>query len=253
MPDDAGSGGSRSRALRPGSKTVTVAAVLLLLGGGTAVAVGLVNQDAAPTSPQVGATQTVEPSPSETAGALPAPSPGPTTSAPSGSTPSAAVPVPSESTPAPEPRILPAEIRIPSLGVISEVTQIGLNPDGTLAVPQPGPDYDKAAWYEGSPAPGQTGPAVIEGHVDSAANGPSVFYDLGKTSKGDVIEISREDGSVVTFVVDEVKAFPKDEFPTFDVYGNTDGPELRLITCGGDFNSDTGHYVNNTVVFASQA
>ncbi len=250
MPDDAGPGSNDSRALRPGSKTVTVAAVLLLLGGGTAVAVGLMNQDAAPTSPQVGVSQTVERSPSETASALPAPSSSATPSAPSAS---AAVPAPSESTPAPEPRILPAEIRIPSLGITSEVTQIGLNPDGTLAVPQPGPDYDKAAWYDGSPAPGQTGPAVIEGHVDSAANGPSVFYDLGKTSKGDLIEISREDGSVVTFVVDEVKAFPKDEFPTFDVYGNTDGPELRLITCGGEFNSDTGHYVNNTVVFASQA
>ncbi len=248
MPDDAGPGSNDSRALRPGSKALTVAAVLLLLGGGTAVTVGLLDQDAAPTSPQVRSSDTAEPSPSETAGALPAPSPT-TSSAPSTS---AAVPVPSETTAAPEPRILPAEIRIPSLDVTSTVNQIGLNPDGTLAVPQPGPDYDKAAWYEGSPTPGQTGPAVIEGHVDSAANGPSVFYDLGKLSKGAAIEISREDGSVVTFVVDDVKAFPKDEFPTFDVYGNTDGPELRLITCGGEFNSDTGHYVNNTVVFASQ-
>ncbi|MCY7402624.1 MAG: class F sortase [Nocardioides sp.] len=149
--------------------------------------------------------------------------------------------------------MLPAEIRIPAIGVTSQVTQIGLNPDGTLAVPQPGPDYDKAAWYEGSPTPGQTGPSIIEGHVDSAKNGPSVFYDLGKLTPGATIDITRQDGSVVTFVIDEVTEFPKDAFPTERVYGNVDRPELRLITCGGEFDSKRGRYVNNTVVFAHQA
>jgi sortase (surface protein transpeptidase) len=144
-------------------------------------------------------------------------------------------------------------MRIPSIGVDSEVTVVGLNPDGTLEVPQPGPDYDKAAWYRGSPTPGQRGPAVIEGHVDSAKNGPSVFYDLGRVTRGDTVEITREDGSVLTFVVDAVQTFPKDDFPTLSVYGNTERPELRLITCGGEFDSTRGHYLNNTVVFAHQA
>jgi len=230
MPDDAGPEERTPRALRPGRKVVAAVAALLLLGGGTAVAVGILDQDAAPTSPTAGASA---PSPSTTAGALPAPE---TTT-------------PSE---APEPRIPPTELSIPAIDVQSAVTRVGLNPDGTLEVPQPGPDYDKAAWYEGSPAPGQTGPTVIEGHVDSAENGPSVFYDLGELAAGDTVDITREDGSVVTFEVYDVQAFPKDEFPTLDVYGNTEGPELRLITCGGEFNSDSGHYVNNTVVFARQ-
>ena len=244
MAHDAGPGQRRRWALRPGSTAATVAGVLLLLGGGTAVAVGVVTQDADPPSPPVAAVETAEPAPPTPVGALPGPAvPEPATSAPPAST----------STAAAEPRLPPVEIRIPSIGVSSEVTVVGLNPDGTLEVPQPGPDYDKAAWYEGSPAPGQTGPSVIEGHVDSAENGPSVFYDLGKVAVGDTIEITREDGSVVTFVVHDVQAYPKDDFPTLTVYGNTDRPELRLITCGGPFDSSRGHYLDNTVVFAHQA
>ena len=233
MPDDAGPEERTPRALRPGRKVVAVIAALLLLGGGAAVAVGLVGQDADPTSPPVDAAA---PPPSTTPGALPAPE----------------TSTPSVTTATPEPRIPPVELSIPAIDVRSAVTRVGLNPDGTLEVPQPGPDYDKAAWYEGSPAPGQIGPTVIEGHVDSAENGPSVFYDLGEIASGDTVDVTREDGSVVTFEVYDVKAFPKNEFPTFDVYGNTEGPELRLITCGGEFNSDSGHYVNNTVVFARQ-
>lgn len=215
-------------------RTGTVAAVLLLLGGGTAVAVGVAGQDPDPTAP-----------PQATAVAAP-----PTPSTPTAATPSAAAPASSAA--GQSRRIRPVEIRIPSIGVSSEVTVVGLNADGTLQVPQPGPDYDKAAWYQGSPAPGQTGPSVIEGHVDSARNGPSVFYDLGKVAVGDTVEVTREDGSVVTFVVDDVKAFPKGDFPTLAVYGNTSRPELRLITCGGEFDRARGHYVDNTVVFAHQ-
>ena len=113
---------------------------------------------------------------------------------------------------------------IPAIGVQSELITLGLNPDGTLAVPEPGPDYDKAAWFDGSPRPGDIGPAVIEGHVDSAANGPSVFYRLGELAVGDRVDVTRADGSVVTFEVYEVRVVPKDDFPTLDVYGNTDGP-----------------------------
>jgi LPXTG-site transpeptidase (sortase) family protein len=144
-------------------------------------------------------------------------------------------------------------VSIPTIGVQSELLSLGLNADGTLAVPQPGPDYDKAAWFNGSPRPGDLGPAVIEGHVDSAANGPSVFYRLGELVVGDRVEVTRADGSVAPFVVDEVRVVPKDDFPTLDVYGNTSGPELRLITCGGPFDSAAGSYVDNVVVFARLA
>jgi LPXTG-site transpeptidase (sortase) family protein len=151
------------------------------------------------------------------------------------------------------PVALPASVRIPAIDVESEVISLGLQPDGSLAVPQPGPDYDKAAWFDGSPRPGQAGPSVIEGHVDSAASGPSVFYRLGDLAAGDRIEVTHDDGSAVAFTVDEVRVVPKDDFPTYDVYGNTAGPELRLITCGGPFDSSARSYVDNVVVFASLA
>jgi LPXTG-site transpeptidase (sortase) family protein len=143
-------------------------------------------------------------------------------------------------------------ISIPAIDVRSDLITLGANPDGTLQVPQPGPDYDKAAWFDGSPRPGDVGPAVVEGHVDSAENGPSVFYSLGTLTAGDRIVVARADGSSVPFEVDEVRVVPKDDFPTLEVYGNTEGPELRLITCGGPFDSSAGHYEDNVVVFASQ-
>lgn len=146
----------------------------------------------------------------------------------------------------------PTSIRIPTIEVSSAVNSVGLNPDGTLEVPVPGPLYDQAAWYRDSPTPGEPGPSVIIGHVDSAANGPSVFYELGTLETGDPIEITRTDRSVATFAVDTVRSFPKDAFPQQAVYGNTPGPELRLITCGGPFDASAGSYRDNTVVFARQ-
>ena len=90
----------------------------------------------------------------------------------------------------------PASITIPAIDVSSPVDSVGLKPDGTLEVPVPGPAYDHAAWYRGSPTPGRVGPSVILGHVDSAANGPSVFYDLGRLRPGDRITVTSADRSV---------------------------------------------------------
>ena len=144
----------------------------------------------------------------------------------------------------------PASITIPAIDVSSPVDSVGLKPDGTLEVPVPGPAYDHAAWYRGSPTPGRVGPSVVLGHVDSAANGPSVFYDLGRLRPGDRITVTSADRSSRTFAVDAVRSFPKDEFPSLEVYGDTAGPELRLITCGGDFDDAARSYRDNTVVFA---
>jgi LPXTG-site transpeptidase (sortase) family protein len=242
MTGDAGP--RKSGARRPGSTILLALAVLLLLGGGTAVAVGVAGQDADPPAPSAAPTTGWStPSASDDARSPEATSPGSVSAA--GPTEVTAA----ESTP---PAALPVSVDIPAIGVRSELITLGLNPDGTLAVPAPGPDYDKAAWFDGSPRPGDIGPAVIEGHVDSAANGPSVFYRLGDLVVGDQVEVTREDGTVVPFEVYDVRVVPKADFPTFDVYGNTDGPELRLITCGGPFDGAAGSYLDNVVVFAGQ-
>lgn len=149
------------------------------------------------------------------------------------------------------PASVPTSIAIPVIGVHSPLTQVGLDSNGHLEVPQPGPDYNKAAWYRGSPTPGELGPATIEGHVDSAADGASVFFKLGAMRPGDMISVTRADGTTAEFRTDGVQRFPKDAFPDQLVYGNTPNPQLRLITCGGSFDHQSGHYTDNIVVFAT--
>jgi Sortase domain len=249
MAEDGGPLGSRQHAVRRlRGPLVPAIAALLLTGGGAAVAVGLLDQDAAPqpsaTAPPDAVRDVVQP-------------PGPSSQPSVGTTqPPTSTSLPTSggtTTPPGAEAPLPVGISIPAIGVDSEMIRLGLAPDGTLQVPQPGPDYDKAAWYDGSPRPGETGPAVIEGHIDSAKNGPSVFFDLGALKAQDQITVRRQDGSTVRFVVDDVRSYPKSDFPILEVYGNTQGPELRLITCGGDFDRSSGHYRDNIVVFAHLA
>jgi sortase (surface protein transpeptidase) len=144
----------------------------------------------------------------------------------------------------------PRTIDIPAIGVHSKVNPIGLDANGSIAVPQPGARLDQAAWFQNSPTPGQPGPAIIEGHVDSES-GPSVFYELGRIRPGERIHVTRADGTRLTFTVDAVRDFLKSKFPTSLVYGAKDlsKPALRLITCS-QFDTNTHHHVGNAVVFA---
>ena len=145
----------------------------------------------------------------------------------------------------------PVVLDIPSIDVHSVVQHLGQAADGALEVPAPGPRYDEAAWYRYSPTPGSLGPAIVYGHIDSAADGPSVFYRLGELRPGDHVTITRSDGSLAVFEVDEVHSYAKDNFPTELVYGDIDHAGLRILTCGGAFDDSTGHYLDNIVVFAS--
>ncbi|NHA68709.1 class F sortase [Phycicoccus sp. CMS6Z-2] len=141
-------------------------------------------------------------------------------------------------------------VDIPAIGVDSVLNRTGLASDGTIAVPQPGPQFNTPAWYTGSPAPGQLGPSVLIGHVDGIDTGPAVFFKIGSLKQGQDVKVTRQDGKVVTFSIYRVQRYPKDHFPTLAVYGNTDDSELRLITCGGKLNPYTQHYEDNIVVFA---
>jgi sortase (surface protein transpeptidase) len=156
---------------------------------------------------------------------------------------------PETSTP-PEPVAEPVSVSVPAIDVRSDLLTLGLNGDGTVEVPPLGRD-DQAGWYEPGPAPGAVGPAVLLGHVDSAEYGPGVFFDLGALEAGDEIEVARADDTVAVFTVDRVEVHPKDEFPTLDVYGNTDDAQLRLITCGGAFDPGARSYEDNVIAFAT--
>jgi LPXTG-site transpeptidase (sortase) family protein len=143
----------------------------------------------------------------------------------------------------------PRRIEIPAIGVSAPVIELGLKADSTLEVPQ---DYGETGWWKGGPEPGERGAAVIAGHVDSKT-GPAVFYRLDELRPGDAIRVHRSDGTGARFVVARLERHPKDEFPTRKVYARTREPTLRLVTCSGDFDTATGHYVDNTIVFADAA
>jgi len=167
------------------------------------------------------------------------------------STPAGTVPaLEAEATPEPEAAALsyspPVGLHIPSIGVTSGFVAVGLDGAGTLEVPQAA---DLVGWYTNAPTPGERGPAVATAHVDWRQQ-RGVFHDLGRLEPGNDVTIDRADGVAVTFRVTRVVEYPKSQFPTDEVYGSTDAAELRLITCGGRFDSNTHSYDDNIVVFA---
>ncbi|WP_436520778.1 class F sortase [Actinoplanes sp. HUAS TT8] len=161
------------------------------------------------------------------------------------------VPAPAPSATRPNPRrSTPARLDIAAIGVHTAVSPIGLRPDGTLDTPPLRSD-SPAGWYRNSSTPGETGPAIIVGHVDTARDGPAVFFRLRELRTGDTISVRRSDRTVANFRVVKVASYLKKAFPSEEVYGATPGPSLRLITCGGSFDRDRGSYRSNIVVFAT--
>ncbi|MEU4158251.1 class F sortase [Actinoplanes sp. NPDC026670] len=146
-------------------------------------------------------------------------------------------------------RALPVRLRIPAIGVDTSIMQLGLQRDGSLEVPPLRGDAP-AGWYRDSPTPGETGASVLAGHVDTARDGPAVFFRLRELKTGDPITVRRADGTVATFRVSRVALYAKRDFPTAEVYAPIDRPGLRLITCGGAFDRSEGSYRSNVVVFA---
>jgi sortase (surface protein transpeptidase) len=143
----------------------------------------------------------------------------------------------------------PVRLEIPSIGVNADLVRLGLTAAGEMEVPE---RWGEAGWYERGPRPGENGPAVIAGHVDSNT-GPAVFFRLRDLRAGAVVRVTRADESVVRFVVDRLQQFPKRTFPTTAVFAPTPTPALRLITCAGAFDETARSYVDNLVAFASPA
>ena len=139
----------------------------------------------------------------------------------------------------------PVSIAIPAVGVDARVVPVGLGSDGAMEVPE----VDLAGWYQLGPRPGERGPAVIVGHVDSR-QGPAVFFRLGQLSQGDRIVVGRDGGAAVAFAVERVERHAKESLPVGRIWNSTSQPVLRLITCGGSFDRSTGHYRDNVIVYA---
>jgi len=140
----------------------------------------------------------------------------------------------------------PVRVSIPRIGVTSGLEDLGLDAQGVMRTPQ---DPARAGWFTPGPAPGVAGAAVIAGHVTWDQQ-PAVFFRLGQMRRGDRVEVTRDDGTTAVFTVSRVAEFEKRSFPTGAVYGRTDRPELRLITCGGSYDSRSNSYAANLIVWA---
>ncbi|MEV4351912.1 class F sortase [Actinoplanes sp. NPDC049596] len=139
----------------------------------------------------------------------------------------------------------PTGLRVAAIGINTPLEALTLGADGAL---QPPRAFGRAGWYADGTAPGDTGPAVIAGHVDSKT-GPAIFYRLRELVPGDGIDVVRG-GRTVRFTVTALRWYPKSDFPTGEVYGPTPDRQLRLITCGGVFDRSLRSYRDNLVVYA---
>jgi hypothetical protein len=146
-------------------------------------------------------------------------------------------------------RSAPVELKVPVISLAVSLSTLGLNADGTVAVPT---DVQQPGWYGLGPSPGQIGSAVILGHVDSH-QGPAVFFDLRALVAGDEVDVTLADGVTAEFKVTSVATYLKANFPDQTVYTSHGYSALQLVTCGGAFDSQTGHYLSNTVVYTSLA
>lgn len=143
-------------------------------------------------------------------------------------------------------RSRPTKVTLPGIGVSAPIIDLSLKADKRMEVPDNGTD---AGWFTSSPTPGELGPAIIAAHVTHKSK-PAVFFELSGMRKGDKIEVAREDGTTATFGVTSVGQYPKAKFPSDEVYGSVDRAALRLITCGGVLDGETGSHVDNVVVYA---
>ncbi len=217
------------------------AGVVLLVAAVAALIVAWRAQTTAP-SPPPAAASPVQIVPTTTGSSSASTSDSATPSTGSRSTPVTRGPILARST--------PVQLSIPAIGVTSTVQKLGLASDGSVQVPPLGRD-SHAGWYKYSPTPGQLGPSILLGHVDSAKYGPGVFYRLGDLRQRDRVTVTLADRTVAVFEIERVVQYPKARFPTLKVYGNIDHAGLRLITCGGKFDPSVQSYEDNIVAYAS--
>ncbi len=145
------------------------------------------------------------------------------------------------------PEANPLRLRIPEIAVDAPFEEpLGLKQNGEIGVPE---SYETVGYYKFGPTPGEIGPAVVLGHVDSY-EGPAVLFRLGQLEVGDEIMIDREDGTTATFAVTALERHEQEGFPTVKVYSDLDYAGLRLITCTGVYDHGSLRYSHNLIVFA---
>lgn len=139
-------------------------------------------------------------------------------------------------------------LRVPSIGLDTRrLSELGQDADRRLEVPS---DAATVGRYSGGASAGERGPAIYASHVAYRGE-EGGFARLAEVDAGDQVLVERADGVTVVYRVDRVDLVDKDAFPTLAVYGPTTGPELRLITCGGTFDTDADSFEDNVIVYGT--
>ncbi|MGW3360383.1 class F sortase [Streptomyces bungoensis] len=146
------------------------------------------------------------------------------------------------------PHATPIRLLIPKISVDAPFTGLSILRSGQLE-PPPAANTNLVGWYTEGVSPGERGTAIIAGHVDTTTSA-AVFANLNELEPGDRFSVDRADGRTATFVVDDTETYPKDDFPSKRVYADAARPEVRLITCAGDYDHAVKDYTDNLVVFA---
>jgi len=155
--------------------------------------------------------------------------------------------------PKPEPveGVAPAELLVDSVGVDAPI-ELGNVTDGVMQDPS-GPWV--VSWYEPLGKIGEGGNVVMAGHVDYWNVGPAVFWDVRYLPEGDIITVLGEDGKNYEYAVQWTQSYMADQLTPEviqgEIVGDTGEETLTLITCGGEFNPDTGEYNQRWVVRAN--
>jgi len=138
----------------------------------------------------------------------------------------------------------PVRVAIPAIGLSAPVVPVGLDSAGRMKVPHP----SVAGWYRPGTAAGVPRPAVLVGHVDGY-HGPAVFYRLSGVRLGEKVLVVRADGSTSIFTIGRITVVSKTDFPSRAVFARRGPATIRLITCGGPFDTDTGSYADSLIVW----
>lgn len=144
---------------------------------------------------------------------------------------------------------LPVRVQIPKLSIDAHVINVGLTKDGNMSVPN---NVIDAGWYKYGGLPGNSGTAVIAGHLDGLRGEPGVFSSLDKLAAGDVITVSGSNGQAVSFTVRETRSYGQNEQPP-EVFKSTLGSHLNLITCTGSWDRSAHRFAKRLVVFADKS
>jgi hypothetical protein len=140
----------------------------------------------------------------------------------------------------------PVRVALGSIGINAVVRPVGVAGDAQMQLP---PDPRVIGWYEFGPAPASgTGSVVLAGHLDSRRFGVGPLVRLRDVEVGDPVEVLSSDGVTSTYRVVRVERFDQQALPA-EIFARTGPERLRVVTCGGAYDPETG-YEKNLVVTA---